>query len=38
MWRIGLMGENATTETADRLLEALDGALVEREAVVGAVG
>ena len=37
MWRIGLMGENATTATADRLLEALDQALVEREAVVSAL-
>ena len=29
MWRIGLMGRNATIETADRVLAALDAALVE---------
>ena len=28
MWRIGLMGRNATSETADRVLAALDAALV----------
>ncbi len=37
MWRIGLMGENATIGTADRLLEALDGALAEPEVAVGAL-
>jgi alanine-glyoxylate transaminase/serine-glyoxylate transaminase/serine-pyruvate transaminase len=29
MWRIGLMGRNATVETADRVLAALDAALAE---------
>jgi alanine-glyoxylate transaminase/serine-glyoxylate transaminase/serine-pyruvate transaminase len=29
MWRIGLMGENASTETADEVLAALDAALAE---------
>ena len=29
MWRIGLMGRNATTETADRVLEALDAVLAD---------
>ena len=28
MWRIGLMGRNASVETADRVLAALDAALV----------
>jgi alanine-glyoxylate transaminase/serine-glyoxylate transaminase/serine-pyruvate transaminase len=32
MWRIGLMGQNATVETADRVLAALDAALVEEAA------
>jgi len=32
MWRIGLMGQNATTETADRVLEALDAALADEPA------
>jgi alanine-glyoxylate transaminase/serine-glyoxylate transaminase/serine-pyruvate transaminase len=27
MWRVGLMGENATRETADRLLDAFDAVL-----------
>jgi alanine-glyoxylate transaminase/serine-glyoxylate transaminase/serine-pyruvate transaminase len=36
MWRIGLMGRNATTETADRVLAALDAALAQEEAVAGA--
>jgi aspartate aminotransferase-like enzyme len=27
IWRIGMMGTNAHTETADRLLEALDSVL-----------
>jgi alanine-glyoxylate transaminase / serine-glyoxylate transaminase / serine-pyruvate transaminase len=35
MWRIGLMGPNATVATADRVLEALDAALAEEP--VGAV-
>jgi alanine-glyoxylate transaminase / serine-glyoxylate transaminase / serine-pyruvate transaminase len=31
MWRIGLMGRNASIETADRVLDALDAVLaVER--------
>ena len=30
MWRIGLMGENATIETADQVLAALDAALAEQ--------
>jgi alanine-glyoxylate transaminase/serine-glyoxylate transaminase/serine-pyruvate transaminase len=33
MWRIGLMGPNATTHTADRVLGALD-AVLEREPVL----
>jgi alanine-glyoxylate transaminase / serine-glyoxylate transaminase / serine-pyruvate transaminase len=33
MWRIGLMGRNATLETADQVLAALDEALVERPAL-----
>ena len=32
MWRIGLMGRNAQIETADRVLAALDAALVEEAA------
>ena len=32
MWRIGLMGRNATVETADRVLAALDATLVEQAA------
>jgi alanine-glyoxylate transaminase/serine-glyoxylate transaminase/serine-pyruvate transaminase len=32
MWRIGLMGQNATIETANRVLAALDAALVEEAA------
>jgi alanine-glyoxylate transaminase / serine-glyoxylate transaminase / serine-pyruvate transaminase len=32
MWRIGLMGQNARVETADRVLAALDAALVEEAA------
>jgi alanine-glyoxylate transaminase/serine-glyoxylate transaminase/serine-pyruvate transaminase len=32
MWRIGLMGRNAQVETADRVLAALDAALVEEAA------
>jgi alanine-glyoxylate transaminase / serine-glyoxylate transaminase / serine-pyruvate transaminase len=32
MWRIGLMGQNATVETADRVLAALDAALAEEAA------
>jgi alanine-glyoxylate transaminase/serine-glyoxylate transaminase/serine-pyruvate transaminase len=35
MWRIGLMGRNATPETADRVLGALDTALAEEEALAG---
>jgi alanine-glyoxylate transaminase / serine-glyoxylate transaminase / serine-pyruvate transaminase len=30
MWRIGLMGHNATIETADRVLSALDAVLADR--------
>ena len=30
MWRIGLMGENASVETADRVLAALDAVLAEQ--------
>jgi alanine-glyoxylate transaminase / serine-glyoxylate transaminase / serine-pyruvate transaminase len=36
MWRIGLMGRNATVETADRVLEALDAALAAEGAPVAA--
>jgi alanine-glyoxylate transaminase / serine-glyoxylate transaminase / serine-pyruvate transaminase len=32
MWRIGLMGRNASAEAADRVLAALDAALVEQAA------
>jgi alanine-glyoxylate transaminase/serine-glyoxylate transaminase/serine-pyruvate transaminase len=32
MWRIGLMGRNATVETADRVLGALDAVLAEEPA------
>jgi len=32
MWRIGLMGQNATVETAHRVLAALDAALAEEAA------
>ena len=32
MWRIGLMGRNASVEAADRVLAALDAALVEEAA------
>jgi aspartate aminotransferase-like enzyme len=32
MWRIGLMGRNATADTADRVLAALDAVLVEEPA------
>jgi alanine-glyoxylate transaminase/serine-glyoxylate transaminase/serine-pyruvate transaminase len=32
MWRIGLMGQNATAHTASRVLAALDAALVEEAA------
>jgi alanine-glyoxylate transaminase / serine-glyoxylate transaminase / serine-pyruvate transaminase len=35
MWRIGLMGRNATPETADRVLAALDAALAEEETLAG---
>jgi alanine-glyoxylate transaminase / serine-glyoxylate transaminase / serine-pyruvate transaminase len=35
MWRIGLMGRNATPETADRVLAALDAALAEEGALAG---
>jgi alanine-glyoxylate transaminase / serine-glyoxylate transaminase / serine-pyruvate transaminase len=35
MWRIGLMGRNATPETADRVLAALDAAMAEEEALTG---
>jgi alanine-glyoxylate transaminase/serine-glyoxylate transaminase/serine-pyruvate transaminase len=32
MWRIGLMGRNASTETADRVLDALDAVLADERA------
>jgi alanine-glyoxylate transaminase/serine-glyoxylate transaminase/serine-pyruvate transaminase len=32
MWRIGLMGRNASTETADRVLDALDAVLAAERA------
>ena len=32
MWRIGLMGQNATVSTAERVLAALDAVLVEEPA------
>jgi aspartate aminotransferase-like enzyme len=32
MWRIGLMGRNASVDTADRVLGALDAALAEEPA------
>jgi alanine-glyoxylate transaminase/serine-glyoxylate transaminase/serine-pyruvate transaminase len=35
MWRIGLMGRNATPETADRVLKALDAALAEEGTLAG---
>jgi alanine-glyoxylate transaminase / serine-glyoxylate transaminase / serine-pyruvate transaminase len=35
MWRIGLMGRNATPETADQVLAALDAALAEEETLAG---
>jgi alanine-glyoxylate transaminase/serine-glyoxylate transaminase/serine-pyruvate transaminase len=34
MWRIGLMGQNARVETADRVLAALDAAMAEEPAAV----
>jgi alanine-glyoxylate transaminase/serine-glyoxylate transaminase/serine-pyruvate transaminase len=33
MWRLGLMGYNATTETADRLLEGFDAVLANEPAL-----
>jgi alanine-glyoxylate transaminase/serine-glyoxylate transaminase/serine-pyruvate transaminase len=33
MWRLGLMGYNATTETADRLLEAFDAVVADEPAL-----
>jgi alanine-glyoxylate transaminase / serine-glyoxylate transaminase / serine-pyruvate transaminase len=36
MWRIGLMGRNATVETADRVLAALDAVLTAEGASVAA--
>jgi alanine-glyoxylate transaminase / serine-glyoxylate transaminase / serine-pyruvate transaminase len=33
MWRIGLMGRNASVESADRVLAALDAALAEQPAL-----
>jgi alanine-glyoxylate transaminase / serine-glyoxylate transaminase / serine-pyruvate transaminase len=38
MWRIGLMGHNATIETADRVLEAFDAVLAEDPAPATASG
>jgi alanine-glyoxylate transaminase/serine-glyoxylate transaminase/serine-pyruvate transaminase len=35
MWRIGLMGRNASVETAERVLAALDAALDAEPAQVG---
>ena len=35
MWRIGLMGHNANTATADRVLDALDAVLADQGALVG---
>jgi alanine-glyoxylate transaminase/serine-glyoxylate transaminase/serine-pyruvate transaminase len=32
MWRIGLMGQNATIETADRVMDALDAVLADERA------
>jgi alanine-glyoxylate transaminase/serine-glyoxylate transaminase/serine-pyruvate transaminase len=32
IWRIGLMGQNASIETADRVLAAFDAALAEERA------
>jgi alanine-glyoxylate transaminase / serine-glyoxylate transaminase / serine-pyruvate transaminase len=32
MWRIGLMGTNASVETADRVLDALDAVLADERA------
>jgi alanine-glyoxylate transaminase/serine-glyoxylate transaminase/serine-pyruvate transaminase len=34
MWRIGLMGRNATVDTADRVLDALDAVLADERAPV----
>lgn len=36
MWRIGLMGPNATTETADRVFDTLMGVLESEDAAVSA--
>lgn len=36
MWRIGLMGRNATIETADRVLEAFDAVTVDEPALTAA--
>jgi alanine-glyoxylate transaminase/serine-glyoxylate transaminase/serine-pyruvate transaminase len=36
MWRIGLMGPNASTAVADRVLEALDAVLATEPATAGA--
>ena len=33
IWRIGLMGDNATIATADRVLEALDAVLADKPAL-----
>ena len=38
MWRIGLMGRNASVETAERVLAALDAVLAEEGAPVATVG
>jgi alanine-glyoxylate transaminase/serine-glyoxylate transaminase/serine-pyruvate transaminase len=38
MWRIGLMGDNASPATADRVLEALDEALAEQRVASAAAG
>ena len=38
IWRVGLMGPNANTETADRVFEALDAAVTSQRAPVPARG
>jgi alanine-glyoxylate transaminase / serine-glyoxylate transaminase / serine-pyruvate transaminase len=38
MWRIGLMGRNATIETADRVLEAFDAVMADDPALAAAAG
>jgi alanine-glyoxylate transaminase/serine-glyoxylate transaminase/serine-pyruvate transaminase len=38
MWRIGLMGSNATIETADRVLAGFDSVMAEEPALAAAAG